>query len=582
MTAYPEPANQPAATEGFRSWIIALGVCLGISLIVVSPFFWRGNASGHDISFHASSWLDVAEQWKEGIVFPRWCEWANYGFGEPRFIFYPPLSWMLGAALSLVLPGNAVPGVFIVLVQAFAGLAMFALARRFFSPREAIFAGACYAANPYALLIVYMRSDFAEQLAWAFLPALLLAALQLFGLIENQWRTFPRAMGIFALLFAGVWLSNAPAGVMASYSLALLLSWAALREESLRPLLWGAGGLALGLGLACFYLVPAAYEQRWVNIAQALSSGLKPEQNFLYTQINDPEHNLFNWIASSVAILLMVLTGFAALFAHRNVKDREAPGERKALWPALFLLSAAATILMLRPSAILWEHLPKLRFVQFPWRWMGILAVPYAYFGAAVVARRRAGWVWVTVVLLATSSTGILLVQKAWWDSDDIPSLQDAIADGKGFEGTDEYDPAGDDHYNLLQNALPLQVLPAEGAEEQAPKAEIQIERWTAEERMLRVDSPRPLRLAVRLLNYPAWHVEVNGIAVTPELVGSTAQMILPLPEGKQGVTVKFVSTPDRIAGNGISLLSGLAVLGFLGVSQGGVASAAKKGLRRT
>ncbi len=416
------------ATARFREWLPALAVSLGTALLVISPFFWLGSASGHDFGFHAASWLDVAGQWKEGIIFPRWTEWANHGFGEPRFIFYPPLSWLLGAALGFVAPWNAVPGVFIVIVQAMAGLCFFALARRFLTARAALFGAACYAANPYALLIVYLRSDFAEQLACAMMPLVILTALQLCGLVENRRRSVPRAMALFAVAFAAVWLSNAPAGVMASYSVALIFGWAAVRGKSWRPLWGGAGGLALGFGLTSFYLLPAAYEQSWVNIAQALSSGLLPSENFLYTLIDDPEHNVFNWIASSVAVLLMVITGIAGIAAHRRAAKEEESGEPGELWNLLLLLSAAAAILMIRPSSFLWEHLPKLRFVQFPWRWMGILAAPYAYFIAAGIAGRRRGWIWGAVVLVVIGGTATLLVQKAWWDSEDIPVLREAIA----------------------------------------------------------------------------------------------------------------------------------------------------------
>ena len=564
MTFPAEDPNRMDATAGFRGWLLALGVSLATSLLAIAPFFWMGNASGHDFGFHAASWLDVAGQWREGIFFPRWTEWANYGFGEPRFIFYPPLSWMLGAALGFVFPWNAVPGIFIVIAQTMAGLCSFALARRSLSVRAALFGAACYAGNPYALLIVYMRSDFAELLACALMPLVLLTVLQLCEPRENRRRYAPRAMAFFAVVFAAVWLCNAPAGVMASYSVAIIFACAAVWEKSLRPLWRGAGGLALGFGLTSFYLLPAAFEQRWVNIAQALSSGLQPSDNFLYTMINDPEHNVFNGMASSVAILLMVMTGIAGIAAHRGIAGERESGEARQLWRVLLLLSAAATILMIRPSSVFWEHLPKLRFVQFPWRWMAMLAVPYGYFLAAAVARRRLAWIWGAAVIVIIGGTATFLVRSAWWDSEDIPVLQEAIAKDQGFEGTDEYDPAGDDHYNLPEKAPRVQVLPAEESGGVTPKAEIRIERWTAEEKNLLVASGEPLRVALRLLNCPAWRVEVNGKTVTPQHAETNAQMILSLSPGTQRITVRFGRTADRKLGTVISVVALLTLLALL------------------
>jgi hypothetical protein len=408
-----------------------------------------------------------------------------------------------------------------------------------------------------------MRSDFAELLACALMPVVVLTALQLCGLAESRG-SVPRATAFFAVVFAAVWLSNAPAGVLASYSVATIFAWAAVGEKSLRPLWRGAGGLALGFGLTSFYLLPAAFEQRWVNIAQALSSGLLPSQNFLYTLIDDPEHNLFNWIASNVAILLIVMTGIAGIVAHRSTAQERECGATRKLWRVLLLLSAAATILMIRPSSLFWEYLPKLRFVQFPWRCMAILAVAYAYFLAAAVARRRTGWIWGVLALFLAGGTVTFLVPRAWWDSEDFPVLEEAIANDRGFEGTDEYDPLGDDHYNLPEKAPRTEILPAEDSEGRTPTAEIRIERWTAEERDLRVASREPLRLALRVVDYPAWRVDVNGKAVTPEHAETTAQMVFGLPAGTQRITARFVRTPDRIWGVAISVLAVLILLALL------------------
>ena len=106
-----------------------------------------------------------------------------------------------------------------------------------------------------------------------------------------------------------------------------------------------------------------------------------------------------------------------------------------------------------------------------------------------------------------------------------------------------------------------MQVLPAEESGGSAPNAETHIERWTAEEKILRVTSREPLRVGLRLLDYPAWRVEVNGKVVTPQRGETSGQMMLQLPAGTQHVALKFVRTPDRILGIFVSLTGLLAIL---------------------
>jgi len=543
---------------------------------VVTPMLFLGNASGHDFQFHLASWLDVAGQWREGILFPRWAEWANWGFGEPRFIFYPPGSWLLGATLGSVLPWKMAPGAFIWLALALAALTMWRLAREWLPARQALTAGILYAVNPYHLVIVYYRSDFAELLASALFPLVVLGALRV---ARDGWVRVPG----LALAFALVWLSNAPAAVIATYSLALMLLIGCTIARDVRPLLAGVTAMLGGFGLAAFYILPAAWEQRWVQISQALTENLRPAQNFLFTHSNDPEFVLFNWKVSAVALGTILITALATVFAARRRRTF------LQLWWTLLALAAASVFLMFPPSLFLWQHLPKLQFVQFPWRWLLPLDVAFAFFVAAVLQTPRKQWLGWAAILIATGALGSAFVRDTWWDSEDIPVLMNAIRSQHGYEGTDEYEPLGSDRYQLPgqppasaddsdESSLNESAKPAApkiatiDPESDAPESDApsptkdenaHIDRWSAETKTFTSKTNQPVELALRLLNYPAWEIKVDGTVVHADALPETAQLSLQDPAGEHSVAVFFQRTEDRTAGSAISILSVLLLLGF-------------------
>ena len=524
--------------------------------------FVLGNASGHDFQFHLASWLDVAGQWRQGILYPRWAEWANWGYGEPRFVFYPPASWTLGAALGSIVGWQAAPGAYIWLTLIAGGMAMWRLAREWLSPREAIAAAVFFAVNPYNLLVVYYRSDFAELLAEALFPLLILGALRV---TRNGWRGVP----FLGFVLAAIWLCNAPAAVIATYSLALLLVVGATFTRNIRPLLAGTTAMAIGFGLAAFYILPAAVEQRWVQIAQVVSQNLRPEHNFIFARGGDPEFILFNWKVSTLALGMMLITGILAVFVAR--RRREFP----ALWWMLLAVAAVSSFLMFAPSQVFWRFLPKLQFVQFPWRWLDALSVAFAFSAAAALGHSRKQWMAWLAILAVLAATATAIASDAWWDSADAPTLADWIHSGLGYEGTDEYTPSGCDRYQLPgvtadSEEPPSQPIPRfskvdPDSDEIVPAAgmRVQIVRWTPEQRAFSTESAAPVELALRLVNYPAWEARIDGQQAAIGSRPETAQMVLAIPAGAHKIDLSFRRTPDRTAGGAISILSALLLIAF-------------------
>ncbi len=529
---------------------------MATAFLVVLPWCFQGIPAGHDFEFHLNSWMEVLGQWKQGVLYPRWAALANHGFGEPRFIFYPPASWTLGAALGAVLPWKVVPGAYVWIVLTLSGCSMFLLARNWLSRRDAIFAAALYAVNPYHLVIVYWRSAFAELLGAILLPLLVLYVLRL----AEKGQTVVVPLG---LIVAAAWLTDLPVAVMLTYSLALLLIILAIMRRSARVLLYGAAAILLGATLAAFYLIPAIYEQKWVDIASALLPGVRPQENFLFTTIiNYPKHNLFNLLVSMVAFAQLFALAGAVLLSWRKRR------ETQPLWWILIFWASAITLLLFPITNLAWEHLPKLRFMQLPWRWLLCLNVSFALL--LTMAWRR--WVpraLLGVAMLLVLAAGWSIVQPRWWNgsvkSQKEPSpLSTMLADqttGKGYDGTDEYLPADGDAYAVKRDA-PLVKLADDDKDN--GQARVQIEKWTAESKSFTASVSQPGNLVLRLFTYPAWKAEVNGQAVETDNQDYTGQMLIPVDAGESRVRVTLIRTWDRTLGNTISSLTSLLVVGLL------------------
>src|SRR5713226_2605052 len=148
------------------------------AFLAIIPLLINGCSCGHDFDFHLLSWMEAARQFTHGNLHPHWAYIAAYNAGEPRFVFYPPLSWTIGAILGLLFPWTWTPILYTWLALTASGLALHRLARDFTTPTAALVAAVLYTVNPYMLFTAYERTAYGELLAAAWIPLLLLAILR--------------------------------------------------------------------------------------------------------------------------------------------------------------------------------------------------------------------------------------------------------------------------------------------------------------------------------------------------------------------------------------------------------------------
>jgi hypothetical protein len=265
------------------------------------------------------------------------------------------------------------------------------------------------------------------------------------------------------------------------------------------------------------------------------------------------------------------------------------PGDRR-WWIPLALIPVAVLLLQLPISLFMWNALPKLRFLQFPWRWLVVLEAPMGIFVAnAVWVRTRT---WRLLVIVASSFLFIGSAGFAGYafyqncaPEDSVVGMLAALRAGKGSEGTDEYAPRGADN-SLVPTDLPAACLVANPAIALGAGDPDLTPQWTPEQgsclatfpfdpptgrdgvqhKRLHAFATNAGYLILRLRDYPAWSVRVNGTPAPSRPAREDGLMAISVLPGSAVVSVDWTTTPDVLKGRQISLVAALLVtaLGLL------------------
>lgn len=367
--------GEPGRPRG-GEWLCAAAL-LGLAGLVCVPLGRGDFYLSHDLLFWPYRLWELDRCLHDGQVFARWFPDFAWGRGMPFLNFYAPLFLYLAEGLHLAgftLLGALKAAVFLILAGS--SLGMYLLARQGQGREASLVAGASYMFGPYLLTVVYLRGGLAEALGFVWLPFCLLALRK--AVTEGR----PALILFSGASLAALMLTH---NITAMLFLPIALAYGIVAGWG-RP---GAGWrlaacFSLGLGLSCFFWLPALAERGYVRMEDVVADRYQYQHNFaslphLWDITGERIHPLTEdgvHLALGGPQMLLALLSLAAVWKV---------GSRRREILFFWVVLVSALFMIFRLSQPVWAALPPLRFAQFPWRWMGICTFSLAYLSGAGV-----------------------------------------------------------------------------------------------------------------------------------------------------------------------------------------------------
>ncbi len=321
---------------------------IGFSLLLAWPFITQPTLSHSNASeniVYAAS--NFATAFKEGRLYPRWSPYVLGGYGAPIPHYYPPGAAYFAAVIQVLLTDDTVSAVRFAytLALCLAGIAVYRLVMRREGAAAGVLAAFLYLYSPYVGLVApHVLGDLPGTLALALVPLLL---WQLDRLFQGN---HPGDVLLLALAAAALCLTDTR-GLIAGLGLGMML---AATQPGTNRRLYGlaAAGVALGMGAAACFWLPAALEQ---SAVQWRPPFIPSSYQLTLAGLFTPAHQLdLNDLAPVPQFTLgLPALLFGGLGAAALVRERRLRGFAATFLAAAVGLTALALILIPAEAALL-------------------------------------------------------------------------------------------------------------------------------------------------------------------------------------------------------------------------------------
>ena len=532
------------------SWAVVFVSLAFAALFALAAPLLKDHVLGvSDARLHAMWTHEFASALADGVFIPRWVTVANGGLGEPAFLYLHPGYYYAASALfstGLSLKFTTFGTLFISNIAL--GLVTFHYLRRNFTWITALIGALLVQATPSLAGLGQMYGAY----PWYF--STFGAAVSIFetaALLQDQSTKRIRTIAV------GVFLTTV-CHVLTSFMVLLccggaLLAMIAFSHDSrfrVQILRSWIIGVAIGLGLAGFYLIPALFLQRYVSPSNWLVSGHIDWQNsFLFPIFSahtfGTHWNAFQYYFPGVSIGMFFAGGILAWLSRSRVESS-----------AKFYLFCGGFSLILGSEVAfpLWEHVEAFQRLQRGYRFQVILALCAVAFmvtasGRDLIWRRPTvvGFVWLAMIAITVATTIGINLKVA---SGEGVRIADAFSFAKNNSGPREYATAirGPKWQSYLtQGGLAgyclRQELECVAVDNKAHELNVQ------------VSSERTNRLVLPRFSFPFWDVFVDGSLVPLEYETETGLISVPVQSGVHSILVRYRRMDTEIVGLCLSLI---------------------------